>query len=162
MLVYYFVEMSSLCFSVFVVFFFLFFLFFYLYFFFFFFQAEDGIRDTSVTGVQTCALPISKRWSRSITAGRAAFGLPACLPIGSRRSSNSVRSCRWQPPYRQPPQRQTRPLNRLPKRPRSLSWISCDVSPFSPSARLFSWSPHAARSAGHRPTPSRSHTRPAR
>src|SRR5437764_5614097 len=26
--------------------------------FFFFFQAEDGIRDTSVTGVQTCALPI--------------------------------------------------------------------------------------------------------
>src|SRR5260370_30988561 len=28
-------------------------------FFFFFFQAEDGIRDSSVTGVQTCALPIS-------------------------------------------------------------------------------------------------------
>src|SRR5258706_11418917 len=29
-----------------------------LWFFFFFFQAEDGIRDWSVTGVQTCALPI--------------------------------------------------------------------------------------------------------
>src|SRR5207237_6363185 len=28
------------------------------FFFFFFFQAEDGIRDSSVTGVQTCALPI--------------------------------------------------------------------------------------------------------
>src|SRR2546421_8227347 len=28
--------------------------------FFFFFQAEDGIRDLIVTGVQTCALPISK------------------------------------------------------------------------------------------------------
>src|SRR5438046_7993884 len=27
----------------------------------FFFQAEDGIRDWSVTGVQTCALPISKQ-----------------------------------------------------------------------------------------------------
>src|SRR5437016_11426224 len=27
--------------------------------FYFFFQAEDGIRDWSVTGVQTCALPIS-------------------------------------------------------------------------------------------------------
>ena len=27
--------------------------------FFFFFQAEDGIRDYDVTGVQTCALPIS-------------------------------------------------------------------------------------------------------
>src|SRR2546430_13408692 len=34
-------------------------------FFFFFFQAEDGIRDLTVTGVQTCALPISA----------AAFGL---------------------------------------------------------------------------------------
>src|SRR5687768_18561126 len=31
------------------------------YFFFFFFQAEDGIRDVAVTGVQTCALPISPR-----------------------------------------------------------------------------------------------------
>src|SRR5437762_2056821 len=30
---------------------------------FFFFQAEDGIRDTSVTGVQTCALPISAVYS---------------------------------------------------------------------------------------------------
>src|SRR5439155_8667567 len=29
------------------------------FFFFFFFQAEDGIRDGHVTGVQTCALPIS-------------------------------------------------------------------------------------------------------
>src|SRR3712207_8360870 len=28
---------------------------------FFFFQAEDGIRDIGVTGVQTCALPISIR-----------------------------------------------------------------------------------------------------
>src|ERR1039457_1168902 len=34
-------------------------------FFFFFFQAEDGIRDYKVTGVQTCALPIwcSGGWS---------------------------------------------------------------------------------------------------
>src|SRR5207245_6391703 len=30
------------------------------FFFFFFFQAEDGIRDATVTGVQTCALPIYK------------------------------------------------------------------------------------------------------
>src|SRR5947207_6765338 len=33
-------------------------LFFLFYVFFFFFQAEDGIRDHCVTGVQTCALPI--------------------------------------------------------------------------------------------------------
>src|SRR5215203_1584344 len=32
----------------------------FLFFFFFFFQAEDGIRDIGVTGVQTCALPISR------------------------------------------------------------------------------------------------------
>src|SRR5207249_9697591 len=31
-----------------------------VFYFFFFFQAEDGIRDRNVTGVQTCALPISK------------------------------------------------------------------------------------------------------
>src|SRR5690606_39426280 len=31
----------------------------------FFFQAEDGIRDFHVTGVQTCALPISTLTSRS-------------------------------------------------------------------------------------------------
>src|SRR2546429_2303511 len=30
---------------------------------FFFFQAEDGIRDVAVTGVQTCALPISFIWA---------------------------------------------------------------------------------------------------
>src|SRR5438067_13614218 len=39
-------------------FFFIFYVFLYLFFFFFFFQAEDGIRDRNVTGVQTCALPI--------------------------------------------------------------------------------------------------------
>src|SRR2546422_3399740 len=35
------------------------------WFFFFFFQAEDGIRDVAVTGVQTCALPILSRLSRA-------------------------------------------------------------------------------------------------
>src|SRR5436309_10607216 len=38
-------------------------IFFFVFFFFFFFQAEDGIRDFHVTGVQTCALPISRRLS---------------------------------------------------------------------------------------------------
>src|SRR5437762_6712206 len=35
---------------------------------FFFFQAEDGIRDTSVTGVQTCALPISREFDYAVFA----------------------------------------------------------------------------------------------
>src|SRR5437763_14979006 len=42
-------RISPVCFSI---------VFLFFIFFFFFFQAEDGIRDTSVTGVQTCALPI--------------------------------------------------------------------------------------------------------
>src|SRR5687767_5376685 len=37
---------------------FFFLIFYFIYFFFFFFQAEDGIRDKLVTGVQTCALAI--------------------------------------------------------------------------------------------------------
>src|SRR5688572_32443851 len=40
------------------VFFFFFLLSSFYFLFFFFFQAEDGIRDLTVTGVQTCALPI--------------------------------------------------------------------------------------------------------
>src|SRR5437764_11053666 len=50
-----------MCCSVFLILFFFIYLLILLFcsFFFFFFQAEDGIRDTSVTGVQTCALPIS-------------------------------------------------------------------------------------------------------
>src|SRR6266536_2634625 len=57
-------------------------------FFFFFFQAEDGIRDPLVTGVQTCALPIwqptsSPSWSEDLL--RHVFGGgSACLGAGSR------------------------------------------------------------------------------
>src|SRR5438445_7554840 len=36
-----------------------------MHFYFFFFQAEDGIRDIGVTGVQTCALPILLRRNHS-------------------------------------------------------------------------------------------------
>src|SRR2546422_9852358 len=44
---------------------------------FFFFQAEDGIRDVAVTGVQTCALPISRR-----SSGAGSSRKPG--PAGSR------------------------------------------------------------------------------
>src|SRR5207244_8858041 len=46
-----------------------------LLFFFFFFQAEDGIRDDLVTGVQTCALPISSIRPTSALAGSTAVTL---------------------------------------------------------------------------------------
>src|SRR2546429_3042616 len=38
---------------------------------FFFFQAEDGIRDVAVTGVQTCALPICEREQREVVDRKA-------------------------------------------------------------------------------------------
>src|SRR5205085_4856827 len=59
----------------------------FLYFF-FFFQAEDGIRDLTVTGVQTCALPISDDGpaGRCIRRpGGAAAGNPAAPPAGRVR-----------------------------------------------------------------------------
>src|SRR5256885_8349401 len=48
------------------------------YSYFFFFQAEDGIRDYKVTGVQTCALPISLH--RQISAGTADILLSKLAP----------------------------------------------------------------------------------
>src|SRR2546429_5686315 len=60
--------------------------------FFFFFQAEDGIRDVAVTGVQTCALPISAilaLFVGKLLPGRALpfalmlvrAGIPAASPV---------------------------------------------------------------------------------
>src|SRR5690606_40983073 len=88
---------------------------------FFFFQAEDGIRDFHVTGVQTCALPISMgvngrrevverlrdsgevevfRSAREPTTGHGYFTLrPATLWMGrrseERRVGKECRSRRW-------------------------------------------------------------------
>src|SRR3712207_7270083 len=71
-------------------------------FFFFFFQAEDGIRDIGVTGVQTCALPIYafSRFPRTPAARRdrrlGPVGLlrrrPAAVRQGAHRRGRSVRA----------------------------------------------------------------------
>src|SRR5205085_9487587 len=54
------------------------------FYFFFFFQAEDGIRDLTVTGVQTCALPISERGSRRSSGRvRPSIGGPSAASRGS-------------------------------------------------------------------------------
>src|SRR6266511_5612369 len=47
-----------------------------IFYFFFFFQAEDGIRDFHVTGVQTCALPISLSEEETARLLGALFGQP--------------------------------------------------------------------------------------
>src|SRR5690625_7495458 len=63
--------------------------------FYFFFQAEDGIRDGHVTGVQTCALPISLAGS---TGSEIGFAGAAPESVPRRRNSfgttmSSVGSC---------------------------------------------------------------------
>src|SRR5438046_6498351 len=50
----------------------------------FFFQAEDGIRDWSVTGVQTCALPISSVAGCGGSARVPRRGGPAVTAPGSK------------------------------------------------------------------------------
>src|SRR5438067_6471564 len=60
---------------------------------FFFFQAEDGIRDRNVTGVQTCALPIF-RWRDGtvIWSGPSDAGYWDAMPEpGGQRIAVSVR-----------------------------------------------------------------------
>src|SRR5439155_18483052 len=70
----------------------------------FFFQAEDGIRDGHVTGVQTCALPISATDSRPLDPGVArgpGRGLSAlrahssCARSEERRVGKECRSRWW-------------------------------------------------------------------
>src|SRR5260370_11502049 len=58
---------------------------------FFFFQAEDGIRDSSVTGVQTCALPIwgrdrGRRWWPSGRSSRCCGAWAGAVAAGDRES----------------------------------------------------------------------------
>src|SRR2546430_14949557 len=55
-----------------------------IYLIFFFFQAEDGIRDLTVTGVQTCALPISGTQARCRETPADSFG--------PRRQQDSLRT----------------------------------------------------------------------
>src|SRR2546427_12658548 len=103
-----------------------------LFFFFFFFQAEDGIRYLTVTGVQTCALPISpgrpaverprrapgppltERGAPRAAArprGRAAGGRRGSGPVGARRRGARLR-----------PVRRAVPTERVDKRCRTGRW----------------------------------------
>src|SRR5258708_11330914 len=56
---------------------------------FFFFQAEDGIRDDLVTGVQTCALPIFKR----VLSAEARVRPPVLSSLVPRRWLLSALGC---------------------------------------------------------------------
>src|SRR5208282_3474963 len=72
--------------------------------FFFFFQAEDGIRDATVTGVQTCALPIlgevceipqlrsTDRKREDVRATEAPNPRSICIPIEASFSHAYIRT----------------------------------------------------------------------
>src|SRR2546430_5824930 len=70
---------------------------------FFFFQAEDGIRDLTVTGVQTCALPIfhyrrvapSRRGAVRELVTRVLRGVPGLALIAGREVFDFVPRVRW-------------------------------------------------------------------
>src|SRR5256886_7452981 len=77
---------------------------------FFFFQAEDGIRDLTVTGVQTCALPIylpppgALSGTRGLSRGRLLYPFPT--PGAGRKAPARARG--WDhdvPPHRENPAR---------------------------------------------------------
>src|SRR5260370_5356532 len=60
--------------------------------FFFFFQAEDGIRDSSVTGVQTCALPIL-----ALESGLPSFPPDTCNLVGNWGDHSPRLNTLWRP-----------------------------------------------------------------
>src|SRR5699024_12173983 len=59
--------------------------------FYFFFQAEDGIRDRNVTGVQTCALPIFLFGIASNIPTHSSTGAPLCCWLYRRGGVESSR-----------------------------------------------------------------------
>src|SRR5207253_3892055 len=84
---------------------------------FFFFQAEDGIRDGHVTGVQTCALPIS-----SFPSVSDATGAPVPrAPVASLTDGNDVACVAFR--HRRPPRSRSEE-RRVGKECRS-RWSAC-------------------------------------
>src|SRR2546426_6372567 len=70
------------------------------YLFFFFFQAEDGIRDYKVTGVQTCALPICAPGEAARLERLGAALDEAQRPLGGRANAAAVPLHPPHPPLR--------------------------------------------------------------
>src|SRR6266540_5767585 len=73
--------------------------------FFFFFQAEDGIRDRDVTGVQTCALPISTASASGLVpTGAFAYGASSIVrvTVSAAVSTTEIESLSVFATYRSP------------------------------------------------------------
>src|SRR5690606_39598887 len=70
---------------------------------FFFFQAEDGIRDFHVTGVQTCALPILGPDQRNAPRSIRLADAHGSRPPADRAAPSGPASRGLAPPLRRPP-----------------------------------------------------------
>src|SRR5206468_6959912 len=85
----------------------------------FFFQAEDGIRDLIVTGVQTCALPISIWRSAGLRPGPKQRVAPQYVP-GRRPALRTLRiGSSPTPPSPTPPPASSPTTSPPPGKPRS-------------------------------------------
>src|SRR2546422_5876401 len=73
-----------------------------LSFFFFFFQAEDGIRDVAVTGVQTCALPISPMLRPLVLLFAVAIAAVPAPPAAAQQPRRTPPARRRPPPVTAP------------------------------------------------------------
>src|SRR5690606_40223585 len=83
----------------------------------FFFQAEDGIRDFHVTGVQTCALPISSPGGCGPAAPpvpASGFGPPP--PPGGCAPAAPAPAPAWRPPARSRGPSPAPAARRIPRR----------------------------------------------
>src|SRR2546427_4163070 len=138
-----------------------------LSFFFFFFQAEDGIRDLTVTGVQTCALPICPPTIIAlmpITRPRASARGPPEFPGASLRSARM----KLEPAVRRGPIAWITPAVTAPTSPNGLPTATTrsptrkrSESPTSAADRPSASSASAARSySGSHASPRASMARP--
>src|SRR5690348_1357428 len=100
-----------------------------LYFTFFFFQAEDGIRDGRVTGVQTCALPISRHAHATARAEGARHVLDDAEHGHLERGEHLARLARFDrgEPLRLRDDDRARHLNRLHETERHIAGAGWEI-----------------------------------
>src|SRR5699024_11670501 len=105
----------------------------------FFFQAEDGIRDRNVTGVQTCALPISPATKPlpAKTGAAAAAAQPARPPVRSGSAAE---------PEKQEHELTEPPMGDLPRAGEQLELAGDIVYTLPESSYLDEGPPHKTRS----------------
>src|SRR5690606_40149030 len=91
-------------------------------FFFFFFQAEDGIRDFHVTGVQTCALPISCAFAEGPGRERLGVAWKSAIRLRARGGARSA--------FEAAADRRAfgRFVDMMQRTPPRLSWLSSSLS----------------------------------